>query len=216
MEIVFAFIFGGLAGFLIHRAADALYRRNALPVPTVQWRARAIELAGAFALAFLWFRFGASARFVFSVIYSTVFLLVLVTDFEYRYIFDVVILPAMLFAALASPLSSLGGARSLLGGAVAFAIVFLIYILAPIYARVRHREIDSPFGFGDVKLAGFMGIVVGFPSALNAIVLAILLGGIGAILFLAIQFARTRRIALDAAIPYGPFFCVAGFVYMVL
>ena len=105
---------------------------------------------------------------------------------------------------------------SLLGGALAYALVFLIYILAPIFARLRQRAIDVPFGFGDVKLAGFMGIVVGFPAAFYALGAAIVLGGFGAIAILSIQFARTRQIALEAAMPYGPYFCIAGWFWMVI
>jgi len=215
MEIFFAFVIGWLAGGIARRVVARLYAQYSLSPSAFPHRARLIELAAALAFAFLIWRFGASARFAFAAFYSIIFLIVLVTDLEHRYIFDLVILPAIAFATLASPLSQLGAARALIGGGIAFAIVFLIYILGPLYARLRRREIDVPFGFGDVKLAGFIGIVVGFPTALNAIVLAILLGGIGAIIFLAIQFARTRRLALDAAIPYGPFFCVAGWIYMV-
>jgi leader peptidase (prepilin peptidase)/N-methyltransferase len=179
-------------------------------------RAPLVELAGAGASAFLWTRYGANAQFALTLIYTLVFLLVFVTDLEHRLIFNVVILPATLFAALASPFSQLGIARSLLGGAIAFVIVFLIYISAGIFARARKIEITGgAFGQGDVKLAAFMGIVTGFPAVLPAILCTILLGGVGAILFLAYQLVAHRRLALRAAIPYGPYFCIAGWVMMV-
>ncbi len=214
MEILLIALAGALVGTVLLRLADALYRRYALPFAPHVWRAPLVVLASAILSALLYARFGASARFALAALYSAVFLLVFITDLEHRLIFNVVILPATMFAVLVSPLSHLGVARALLGGALACALVWLIYVLGPLYARLRRRDIDVPFGFGDVKLAGFMGIVVGFPAAFDALIAAILLGGVGAIFFLAIQFARTRKIALEAAIPYGPFFCAAGWWFM--
>ncbi len=215
METLLVALLGLFAGILINRTANRLYRRVALESPDSAWRFF-VAIASAILTAYLYARFGASTRLALAALYTAVFLLVFITDIEHHLIFNAVILPATIFAALAAPFSHLGVVRSLLGGALAYALVFLIFILAPIIARLRKREIDVPFGFGDVKLAGFMGIVVGFPAVLNAIVATILLGGIGAILVFTIQFARTRRIALDTAMPYGPYFCIAGWWFMVM
>ncbi len=183
------------------------------PIPL---RAPLVEFANALAFAFLWTRYGAQAQLLWMLVYTVVFLLVLVIDLEHRLILNVVILPATLIAALASPLSQMGWARSLLGGAVAFVIVFGIYIFAEIFSRWRKLSIEGgAFGQGDVKLALFMGIVTGFPAVFSAILATILLGGVGAILFLAYQLIVYRRLAMNAAIPYGPFFCIAGWAFMV-
>ena len=175
-----------------------------------------VEIASALAFAFLWTRYGAQMQLLLMLIYTVIFLLVFVIDFEHRLILNVVILPAILVAALASPLSHIGWARSLIGGAVAFVIVFGIYVFAEIFSRWRKLNIEGgAFGQGDVKLALFMGIVTGFPAVLPAILATILLGGVGAILFLAYQLIVHRRLAMTAAIPYGPFFCIAGWAFMV-
>ncbi len=183
------------------------------PVPL---RAPLIEVTSAIGFAFLWTRYGAQLQLVLMLLYSVVFLLIFVIDFEHRLILNTVVLPAILIAALASPLSHIGWARSLLGGAVAFLIVFGIYIFAELFSRWRKLSIEGgAFGQGDVKLALFMGIVTGIPAVLPAILATILLGGVGAILFLAYQLIVHRRLAMAAAIPYGPFFCIAGWVFMV-
>jgi leader peptidase (prepilin peptidase)/N-methyltransferase len=181
----------------------------------ISLRAPLVEIVSALAFAFLWTRYGATVQLVLTAFYTGVFLLVLVTDFEHRLIFNIVILPATLIALLASPLSQVGWQRSLLGGGVAYVFVFAIYIAAPIFSRLRGHTVAVPFGFGDVKLAGFMGIVTGFPAVVYALVLAILLGGVGAILILAYQFIVTRRIDLGTAMPYGPYFCIAGWGILV-
>ena len=170
----------------------------------------------ALAFAFLVAHFGVTIQFALTAIYTFVFLVVLVTDLEHRLIFDVVILPATLFATIASPLSQPNWRLPLLGGAIALVIVLGIYLFAELFSRARKIHIaGGAFGQADVKLATFMGIVVGFPNVFPAILYTILLGGVGAILFLAYQFVVHRRVALTAAIPYGPFFCIAGWWMMV-
>lgn len=181
----------------------------------ISLRVPVVEIASAAAFAFLWTRYGPSARFVLTAVYTAVFLLVMITDLEHRLIFNVVILPATVLAILASPLSYPGVRLTLLGGAVAYVVVYLIYIFAQVFARLRKHAIAVPFGFGDVKLAGFVGFVTAFPAVFSALLLAILLGGAGAIAFLLYQGVAHRRLALGAAIPYGPFFCIAGWVLMV-
>jgi len=79
-------------------------------------------------------------------------------------------LPATLFAAVASPLAQPNWRLPLLGGAIAFIIVLGIYLFAELFARARKLHIaGGAFGQGDVKLAAFMGIVVGFPNVFPAI-----------------------------------------------
>jgi len=217
VELVLLALLGGISGAAVNRAADDFTARYALQYRFYSpLRAPMVVVSGALGFAALWLRYGASSQLVLSALYTVVFLLVLVTDVEHRLIFNVVILPAALFAALASPFSQLGVARSLLGGAIAFVIVFAIYIFAELFARVRGLRIaGGAFGQGDVKLATFMGIVVGLPNVFFAILYTILLGGGGALLFLAYQLIAQRRLALTAAIPYGPFFCMAGWAVMV-
>ncbi len=175
-----------------------------------------VELVSLLAFGFLWLRFGPTVYMVLTLIHTVIFLLVLVVDFEHRLIFNVVILPATLLAFLAGFLSPLGPVRSILGGIIAYLIVFAIYEFARVFARLRRHTLAVPFGFGDVKLAGYMGLVTAFPDVFPALFLAILLGGAGAILFLGYQVIVHHRLPLGAAIPYGPFFCLAGWALMVM
>ena len=216
MEIFLCALLGLIVGIIINRVADHLVAARSLPNVQHRFRAPTVIIVSTLAFAFLVARFGVTIQFALTAIYTFVFLVVLVTDLEHRLIFDVVILPATLFAAIASPLSQPNWRLPLLGGAIAFIIVLGIYLLAEFFSRVRKIHIaGGVFGQGDVKLATFMGIVVGFPAVFPAILYTILLGGIGAILFLAYQLVVHRRVALTAAIPYGPFFCLAGWWWMV-
>ena len=71
------------------------------------------------------------------------------------------------------------------------------------------------FSLGILITIAFIGLVTGFPFVINAILLGILLGGVGAFGTLIYHALRHRRIALNAVIPYGPFLCIAGWVVMV-
>jgi leader peptidase (prepilin peptidase)/N-methyltransferase len=58
-------------------------------------------------------------------------------------------------------------------------------------------------GAGDVKLAALIGVVMGFPQVLAALILGAMAGGLGALLVLA-----TGKGGLKSYIPYGPFLCL--------
>ncbi len=65
-------------------------------------------------------------------------------------------------------------------------------------------------GGGDVKLAGMVGLMLGFPYAMMAFGIAGLAGGVGAIILL-IYPSRIR----PATLPYGPFLASGGAVSLI-
>lgn len=217
MEIFIGAILGVGIGMLVNRAADALIAAHRLPNMAWAWRAPLVVAVAASALAFLAARWGITLQFALATVYTFVFLVVCVTDVEHHLIFNGIIVPAIVFAILTSPFARVGWKLSLLGGVSAFVIVLGIYLFAELFARVRHLHIEGgAFGQGDVKLATLVGLIVGFPNVFPAILYTILLGGVGALIFLVYQFTKYRRISLNVAIPYGPFFCLAGWVMMVI
>ncbi len=81
-------------------------------------------------------------------------------------------------------------------------------------SKARGKPINTvAFGYGDVRLGGFMGLVLGFPGVLLAIFLGVLLGGLGGFLYWFLRAIILRRYSLFTAIPYGPFL-VAGAMAM--
>ncbi len=179
-------------------------------------RSVAVQAAGAATFAVIWLRFPFGIQTVLAAIYTAVLLLVLVTDLEHRLIYNVVILPAIVFAAVASPWSTTGWARGLLGGVIALSIVLAIYLFGILFERLRGLHIPGgAFGQGDVTLSTFIGLVTGFPAVIDAIVLGILLGGLGAAVLLAYHAVVHRRLALNAVFAYGPYLCIAGWLVMI-
>jgi len=213
MEIILLAALGLIVGIGIDRSANVLPKRE--PIWRIPYRALLTWCASALLFAIAWTRFGWTIQLALALIYTAIFLHVLIVDYEHRLILNIVILPAIALALALSPFARQGWRLALFGGALSFALVWLIYILAPIYSRWRKHQLAVPFGAGDVKLAAFMGLVTGFPGSLYALGLAITLGGLAAIGVVIFQFARTRQINLGAAIAYGPYFCIAGWLFMI-
>jgi len=64
-------------------------------------------------------------------------------------------------------------------------------------------------GFGDAKLAFFMGLFLGWPKILVALFIAFILGGIIGIMLIA-----ARKKSLKSQVPFGPFLITGTFIAM--
>ena len=62
-------------------------------------------------------------------------------------------------------------------------------------------------GWGDVKLAAMIGMIVGFPLVIIALFIAIVLGGLIAGILLVSRIKKRQE-----AIPFGPFLAVATII----
>lgn len=171
-------------------------------------RAPLLELAIITAFVFIGWRFaadapssGAIARTVLYWLYAWFLLTVLVIDLEHRLVLNVMTLPA---AVLALAASFLPGAptpvEALIGGAGAFAVFFLIALIG-----------RGAMGMGDVKLAGVIGLMLGYPLVVPALLAGILLGGLAAALLLI-----TRRATRKTAIAYAPYLCAGALAILAL
>jgi leader peptidase (prepilin peptidase)/N-methyltransferase len=175
-------------------------------------------------LAFLWHRYGNTGQITLLVlytVYTTIFALVLIIDLEHKLILNVVMYPAWALALLGSLVHPQPHfyRLALVGGALGFGLLYLIYLLGELFVKImskaRGRDIHAvAFGFGDVRLGGFIGLVLGVPDVLSALFLAILLGGLGGMLYWFVSAIVLRRYSLFTAIPYGPFLIGGALVYM--
>jgi leader peptidase (prepilin peptidase)/N-methyltransferase len=85
-----------------------------------------------------------------------------------------------------------------IGGGVGFALLLLPAIL--------YR---GGMGWGDIKLAGLIGLVTGFPLVFIALFLAIIGGGLTAAILLLAKLKSRKD-----AIPFGPFLSLAAMATM--
>ncbi len=190
----------------------------------ISWRHPLVEVGTAALYAFLWYRYALAGEMVLLglyTLYSTIFVLVLVIDLEHRLILNVVMYPAWALALLGSFVHPRPGfyKLALLGFVLGFGLLLLIYWGGELFVRVLSKARGKPvnavaFGFGDVRLGGFIGLVLGFPDVLTALLVAILLGGLGGLLYWFVQAVIRRRYSLFTAIPYGPFLIIGAMLVM--
>ncbi len=158
-----------------------------------------VELSTPLLFGVLFQQFGWSLYLGFTLLYTAILVLLFVTDLEHRLIQHVVILPAILLALAGSPFSSTATwQQAIVGGAAGFAIFYLLALLA-----------RGGLGEGDVTLSAFLGLIIGFPNIIVALLYGILLGGLVSVVLLV-----TKRATLKTFIPYGPFLILMGWVVM--
>jgi leader peptidase (prepilin peptidase)/N-methyltransferase len=204
-------VWSGLAAYLIGKQ-DCVYCGSA-----VGYRAPIVE-----ATAILWplvlYTIDPSAVFFWpTFLISMYFLLVIVIDYEHRLILFIVTIPAAIILAVLGSLDpSRGPGKTLLGGLVGFLAVFGLYLLGGLFARLVWRLRNQPieevaFGFGDVMLAGVIGLAVGYPGIILALILGVLAGGLFSLGFILVMVLR-RRYEAFMPIPYSPFLILGGMI----
>jgi leader peptidase (prepilin peptidase)/N-methyltransferase len=180
-----------------------------------------VELVTPAVLVALLWRYGPSSQLGLLAVYSAVLILVTVTDLEHRLIQHAVMVPAILVAMAGAFFNAdISARRAFLGGAVGLIILYGMFLLAQpvsrLLARLAGRAVDEvPFGFGDVPLGAFIGLITGLPGVLIALIIAILAAGLVAALLIVVRALIQHRYAMFTAMPYGPFLVLGGFIMMV-
>jgi len=163
-----------------------------------------VELATGVVFALLARHYGLSPALGIMAFYACLFIIIFVIDLEHGLILNKVVYPSMVVALLLALLpqpwltESMGMrvAYAALGGGIGFGIFLLIALIS-----------RGGMGWGDVKLAGLIGLATGFPMVFASIIMAAILGGIVAV---AMVIARKRK--RRQTIPFGPFLAVAAMI----
>jgi leader peptidase (prepilin peptidase)/N-methyltransferase len=129
--------------------------------------------------------------------YTCVLLVLAMIDLQHNLILNVIVYPVMIIALVAGFLiPEFDIYKGVLGGVIGFAI-----LLIP--ALVMRRGM----GWGDVKFAGLIGLMLGFPVVFAGLFIGILLGGIFAVALL--LFRKKSR---KDTIPFGPWLALGAFI----
>ncbi len=154
--------------------------------------------------------FGASLDLVATLVFALPLLTILLVDWWSRYIHTSVVAAGVLAGlalALARGLPAL--ANSVLAALAASAIFGLGYLLAGILFGQGDDD-ETPFGLGDVYLAGMIGAMAGFPRVVPA-----LFGGVFLAAVVGLLLLLTRRRDRTDTIAYGPYLCLGAlFVFV--
>ena len=179
---------------------------------SIPWRLFWVELGSGLLLAFIYGRYGLSADFAITASYCYLFIVLMVIDLEHKLILNKIVYPAMVVALIISilpqsriiflpqpgiiPLLWPEAVNGIIGGGIGF--VFLL-IPALIYR--------GGMGWGDVKMAGLIGLVFGFPLVFVALVMGLILGGLVAGILLLFKIKGRKE-----PIPFGPFLSLTTMV----
>ena len=129
------------------------------------------------------------------ILYSLILAAIFIIDLKRRLILDIVTYPAMVLTLL---VAILGGdiIGTLIGGIIGFGFYFGLSLI------MRNR-----IGIGDIKLGALIGLMVGYPVVVIAIVLAWVIGGIASVLILTVKHKEIK-----GDIPFGPFMATAAII----
>jgi prepilin signal peptidase PulO-like enzyme (type II secretory pathway) len=126
---------------------------------------------------------------------ATVLALIFVIDLEHHLILDIIVYPAALaLVGVALALDRKALAAIAVGAVLSGGLFLLFYGLGFL---LYHEE---ALGFGDVKLAALIGMMVGWPGIIGALILCALLGAAVSVLLLGLGRVSTRTY-----IPFGTF-----------
>jgi leader peptidase (prepilin peptidase) / N-methyltransferase len=172
------------------------------------WRTWLVQVGATGASLWLWLSTPPALGFPLAFILLVYFAVVAVIDLEHRLILHPTsIAGGLLGLFLGSRLHGLG--PTLIGGLVGFFFMLALYFLGGLFARLimrlRGRSIDEEaLGFGDVILAGILGLLLGWRGIFLGLFLGILAGGLASLIYI-VTMAISRRYRPFTAIPYGPF-----------
>ena len=170
-----------------------------------------VELGSGLLFAFLyyyWYRqYGLSvAEFAVIAFYCCLFIVIGVIDLEHKIILNKIVYPAALVALVVNaflpqagllhlpwPEALNGIVNSIIGGAIGFLMLLIPALINP-----------RGMGWGDVKLAGLIGLVTSSKLVFAALFLGVIVGGLVAAGLLLLKVKKRKEL-----IPFGPFLSLA-------
>ena len=241
MDIILAGIGGWLIAYLINYLSDVLPMTRQFSIPQCTEcssgfsvrryilmqscancgrkrtiRAWCVQIGMALATSWMWISPPARLGFGVGLVVLAFLMLVAVIDLEHRLILH----PVSWFGAILGLLVGIlqkGVLVTILGGAAGYGIMLGLYLLGIAFNRlmtkIRNQEVDDALGFGDVNLAGIIGLMLGWPEIVGGLLLAILAGGVISGLIMLVM-AISRKYKAMTAIPYAPFLILGAVIFL--
>lgn len=171
---------------------------------------------------YLWISPPAKIGFYLGLLAFAYLGLVAIIDLEYHLILLPLNIAGVLIATGTGILMH-GWLDTLIGAAAGLGIIYLFYLFGKLFTRMRAKrmnvdpkEVDEAFAFGDVLLAGILGLFLGWPLIWFGLLMGTLIAGIVSIIVIIVLFIQKkyREQALMVFIPLGPAF-ITGAVFLV-
>jgi leader peptidase (prepilin peptidase)/N-methyltransferase len=140
-----------------------------------------------------------------TILYIIILLLILLFDIGERRILNGLALPGTMIALIAG----LVNGREAFLGALTGAVLGFLFFFALYWIGSKYYGAGA-LGFGDVKLATFLGAIIGVEQVLIVLASGMLLAGLAAALLLVTKQDGRRR-----SLPYGAFLAFAGIIALI-
>jgi hypothetical protein len=182
------------------------------------YRSWIVQITSAIVLVVLWFVHINSLNYYETVALLTLFGVIAVIDIEHRLILHPVSLVGALIGAYLG-IRMHGWLFTMIGGVFGYLLMLILFYLGELFSKALSRARGEPIeevalGFGDVNLAGVLGLITG-TGIIPCLLSAILLGGIISGIYLGYQLINKKYQAFSA-LPYAPFLLIAAFYIVVI
>jgi len=207
---VLAILGAGVGAWLTRVLAEASYRRadeHDQPLPVHSWW---LVVVVSVAWASLTFRFGDQAQWSLLPAYlylGAIGAALTLIDIDVHRLPDLIVLPSypIAFVLLLVPTVVTGQWGALLRGVLAGLALFVAYLVLALVSPG-----GGGLGLGDVKLAGVLGLLlgwVGWSAAIVSVLAAFVIGGVIAVILLI-----ARRASRSSSIAFGPSMILGAWV----
>jgi leader peptidase (prepilin peptidase)/N-methyltransferase len=196
LTVVVAGVLGLLAGALVNRLAGRFpWTAEGATAPAVRPPLVEVGTAALFVLGAL--RFGPSWELPAFLFLAGAGMLLAVIDLQHRLLPNRVVIPSVVIGAALLSLAAAGAGEwpSLLRALIAAATLFVVFL---VLALISPRSM----GMGDVKLAGLLGLFLGW-LGWGAVVLGAAAGFVVQAV-VALVLLAGRRIGVKGELPFGP------------
>jgi leader peptidase (prepilin peptidase)/N-methyltransferase len=196
-----AAIVGAAGGWLVRWGSVRLAKLEGLESGAKWWQVWGPPIASALVFAAFGYELGATWLLLLHCVFGLVLIQVFFFDMEHRLILDRVSFPAMGLALAVSIFNHPWWA----GLATGLGAGFLFALIALLGALIFKTE---AMGFGDVKLAVFLGLLLGWPYTVTALFYGVFLAGV-----VSIAYVIWKR-SLKGTIAYGPYLAVGALILL--
>ena len=179
----------------------------------IPWRSPSVELASGILFVLSFFAFGLTPAFIITVVYCSLFLVIMMIDLEHKIIMTIMTYPTalitliLLLAISFLPMPDLFPnviyipEVPILSGLIGAASCYIFFLVVYLITNLIYK---GGFGYGDVTLAGLIGLIFGFPMGIIALFVGIFIGGLFAIVLLIVKRKRRQFIPYGTFLGFGP------------
>lgn len=194
---------GAAAGWFVRWGSVRLARLEELQPGNLRWQVLGPPILTAVVFGVFAYHFGVTPTLFIRSVFILVLVQVIFFDFEHRLILDRVIFPAMAVALVVS----LFGNPWWVGIAAGLGAGLLFLLLALAGSAIFKAE---ALGFGDVKLAAFMGLLLGPLPTIQALFYGVFMAGV-----ISVGMIVWRR-SLKGTLAYGPYLAAGAVIVLYL